>query len=636
MGFKEEQAEQEFASELLSIDILPNNYFNIIENNDEIKSALLKETLASKKIPLFKRFIADKLTQKEIDNGLLEGYENLPEHFANDTAADFISFSDFDDKVQKLETEFFRLWSTKQLNSKYYGNSIKETDTFKILHELKQELGRFDKYIFSNQDPKNDYNYSKDFAINWLSIVRRISIQPLRDEVVNDFVNENRNFEILARFGFEKEPIGEHLEFLNRFKTLKMYANVKLSNEIDSNGNKEDGFEPYIFFPLKTDWGTIAIQLRNGIKYQDADSLGNVFYSVFAQVEDKLGSYYELNSTIPYRTLNKLIIGFRKYFPKDKSRISGVSYYDDLLENLIFQFDPSKKPTLIPAEGSFKDIWRGRVDYLGIVFEGINNENSLRNLASYFHTRYLQQNLEEPMAPTLFLGGLRNVIHQFNANRQNQLNKRKEELFHLVRMRREKNKPTDEIVELIEKLDIKDYQLYPNQFTQGRFSHPVLHSTDIRYIESSITNTERMIGLIIDKSELEKNNFSSESEEKINISQKIREAFGFMLHKNPRNHRSILCEATDFDKLVDPLTFYFAKNYEIPKDVKPIENANINQTHLVYTFVKLFDDLGTGTRPDSLFNLLKAIFPKIDGEVSSLKKQTKRLDSYSDLTDPFY
>lgn len=115
------------------------------------------------------------------------------------------------------------------------------------------------------------------------------------------------------------------------------------------------------------------------------------------------------------------------------------------------------------------------------------------------------------------------------------------------------------------------------------------------------------------------------------IEDEVKEAFRFMLGTNPRNHRDILQNSEDFDKIIKPIVYYFTNNHSIYKNIEPIAKVNVNKGDLVYTFVQLFDKISKGTRPNSIFELFIAIFPMYDDSLTNLKKSTKRPLGYDNL-----
>lgn len=106
------------------------------------------------------------------------------------------------------------------------------------------------------------------------------------------------------------------------------------------------------------------------------------------------------------------------------------------------------------------------------------------------------------------------------------------------------------------------------------------------------------------------------------ITEKIEKLFEFMLKVDPRTHKKILSDS-DYDKLLNWVRFYFTNDLQIPSIDNPIKFINTAKGNVVYTFIIIFRELQpTMTRPDSLFDLIKACFYHYRADkVSSLKKQ---------------
>lgn len=76
-----------------------------------------------------------------------------------------------------------------------------------------------------------------------------------------------------------------------------------------------------------------------------------------------------------------------------------------------------------------------------------------------------------------------------------------------------------------------------------------------------------------------------------------RNAFAFMQGKDPRKHKQILNE-TDFQRLINWVTYYFENDFSLPEISKPIQKVNTNKGNIIYTFMHFFkEEHPTKTRP---------------------------------------
>lgn len=128
----------------------------------------------------------------------------------------------------------------------------------------------------------------------------------------------------------------------------------------------------------------------------------------------------------------------------------------------------------------------------------------------------------------------------------------------------------------------------------------------------------------------EKNN-ESKTNENLTIHQKVENYFSFMLNNDPRKHQLILSK-NDFDNLINWVTYYFENNFELPDITQPIQNVNTNKGNVIYTFMSFFKkEHPSRTRPESLYELIKACFYEYrDDNITNFKKQ-KKPQYYDDL-----
>ena len=102
----------------------------------------------------------------------------------------------------------------------------------------------------------------------------------------------------------------------------------------------------------------------------------------------------------------------------------------------------------------------------------------------------------------------------------------------------------------------------------------------------------------------------------------IENCFGFMRGDDMRKHKVIL-NKDDYDNLTKWLFSYFNNNLTKPEIENPIKKVNTTKGNVVYTFIVLFDLIHpTSTRPNSLFELIKACFFEFrDDDILNMKKQ---------------
>lgn len=88
----------------------------------------------------------------------------------------------------------------------------------------------------------------------------------------------------------------------------------------------------------KPDWKEIAWRYNTGREYQHKQDLIAVFWNSYVYFQQKFEKYFEEFHAIPKDYFEKLIFEFRQSFPRN-SRVSGVNYFDDLVEQLIERYE---------------------------------------------------------------------------------------------------------------------------------------------------------------------------------------------------------------------------------------------------------------------------------------------------------
>ena len=121
--------------------------------------------------------------------------------------------------------------------------------------------------------------------------------------------------------------------------------------------------------------------------------------------------------------------------------------------------------------------------------------------------------------------------------------------------------------------------------------------------------------------------------EVIDLKSQIEQKLWFMQKADPRRHGTILNE-TDFNRLIEWVTYFFNNDFTLPEINNPIITVNTAKGNVIYSFILLFDELHpTATRPDSLFGLIIKCFHEYrEDEIVNLKKSTSKPQYYDILT----
>ena len=125
--------------------------------------------------------------------------------------------------------------------------------------------------------------------------------------------------------------------------------------------------------------------------------------------------------------------------------------------------------------------------------------------------------------------------------------------------------------------------------------------------------------------------FSNKQANKTAIKEKVISAFAFMQGKDLRKHKRILNE-TDFENLIDWVTYYFENDFLMPEIKKPIKEVNTNKENVIYTFKNFFKIVcPERTYPPSLFQLYTSCFYNYRNDKETNFRKVKEPKYYSEL-----
>ena len=115
------------------------------------------------------------------------------------------------------------------------------------------------------------------------------------------------------------------------------------------------------------------------------------------------------------------------------------------------------------------------------------------------------------------------------------------------------------------------------------------------------------------------------------LPKRVEQAFAFMGRRDLRTHKDILSES-DFSNLIAWVTYYFQHNFELPEINSSIRSVNTAKGNVVFAFKKFFtEEHPSSTRPDSLYELIRACFYDYRNDKISNLKKTKEPQYFSEL-----
>lgn len=262
------------------------------------------------------------------------------------------------------------------------------------------------------------------------------------------------------------------------------------------------------------------------------------------------------------------------------------------------------------------------LDYFEIVVACLRYKNTKHHLEDYFIREFKKAKRADYEADEFFDGCMRAIETLLNLEKP-ELDDRKLYVKKPITLTEIKK---DYLLTDTSRHHSSVIKRYGIEFDRDTALRPIRYKNYFQLIEP----LKQAYDIIKTNSPQELNAPESGSKE-ISLREKIEEAFGFMLHVDPRKHKIIL-EEDDFNKLINWILYYFENDFKLPKIDKPIQKVNTNKGNVIYTFLKFYKDQHpTKTRPYSLYNFIKACFYEYrDDNIENYKKQ-KMPQFYQDL-----
>ncbi len=115
------------------------------------------------------------------------------------------------------------------------------------------------------------------------------------------------------------------------------------------------------------------------------------------------------------------------------------------------------------------------------------------------------------------------------------------------------------------------------------------------------------------------------------LSERIKNHFGFFNKNCPRKHKQILND-TDFNKLIEWAIFYFENDFKVPEILEPIKVVNTNKTFVQLAFKYLFKELHKSSPyPETLFEFYQRAFNPYSEDKKSNFEAVKNNDEVKKL-----
>lgn len=162
------------------------NYF--LDSKD-LSKELFAQYIETEQRPMLRLYLGKEFTEDEWINAITKNNENIP---VNTSSAVFVSPSNFDNKVNELQNEFYKLINENRLPKEYHSHQIDQTHIYIKLKQISEDIKDFkNRVTVSNKD---DYKeYAETIANSLIRHLEDINIHELTTILLADLVNEQEN-----------------------------------------------------------------------------------------------------------------------------------------------------------------------------------------------------------------------------------------------------------------------------------------------------------------------------------------------------------------------------------------------------------------------------------------------------------
>jgi hypothetical protein len=316
--------EREFLNELYSNQIEKIPYLDYFRNDKYLRKKLFAEYLLTEKKVDLNLFLSNYYSDNEWNKGFIEIHENLPRIESRSLSdvtipcATFRQKTEFEKNISVLKDKFNHLVSEKELPEKYFSHSIIKTNISEKLKFVSQKIEDFKIFVLS-ENFNNADKYAPIFADNIIKNLDGIGIPKLKNKVLNEFLNNQTNFNLDIAFHFKTLSTNESIskkEIERRYSELKMFADAYIRNYLEAlpvqPKEMEDGieFEKIIFEISKSE-----NKFNKGIPMQVVID----HFKVFITSKNKNDEYY--------LTGDQLISFLKRCFLKDNNEpVQKINY----------------------------------------------------------------------------------------------------------------------------------------------------------------------------------------------------------------------------------------------------------------------------------------------------------------------
>lgn len=225
----------DYTNELSSVEF---GFKKLIVDNTKFEENLFKEF--SKLIPKPKpqcyisAHISDAERKSEYEHAKRAPEEDMLRYGSQPRIATLHHQSKYEEKVDKLIRKFYDDLSTNSVEEKYWGRSIKETETVCQLDAIAEQVVGLKKYPLSNATEDSYHQFAKSSCDNIVTAANKLTIPGLKEAVLQEIIRDKLNIYVLSSCSkkSDTDAIDKKQLAMERNARLKTYVDSVLNNEL--------------------------------------------------------------------------------------------------------------------------------------------------------------------------------------------------------------------------------------------------------------------------------------------------------------------------------------------------------------------------------------------------------------------
>lgn len=224
---------------------------DFVTSNKKIRNTLFAEYLQTDKEPKLTLYIGNYFTDREIENGILEANDKIPNSSRNNQMTFASESTDFEVRIKEIEREYYSKISPLNgtvIDNEYYGHILANTPIIESLKIIDQELEDFKKIALKPKEAEYHFESISLIAQNISIEIKAIKSLELKTALLEAIRNDNENTNYIPCLITKTYSKNEVVIFKEKHRALKRKLDSCLtikSNEQLQQSNQEKPDEVY-------------------------------------------------------------------------------------------------------------------------------------------------------------------------------------------------------------------------------------------------------------------------------------------------------------------------------------------------------------------------------------------------------